>query len=88
MPKMVVHDLVLSSAGEPVADHLARLAQHGVTHLSGTPSHWRRALMIPAIRTTAPRYVRLSGEIPRRNAKPKPSPDQMCERFWTCVDAP
>jgi acyl-coenzyme A synthetase/AMP-(fatty) acid ligase len=55
--------LVLSSAGEPVADHLARLAQHGVTHLSGTPSHWRRALMIPAIRTIAPRYVRLSGEI-------------------------
>ena len=55
--------LVLSSAGEPVADHLARLAQHGVTHLSGTPSHWRRALMDPAIRKIAPRYVRLSGEI-------------------------
>jgi len=55
--------LVLSSAGEPVADHLARLAQHGVTHLSGTPSHWRRALMFPAIRRIAPRYVRLSGEI-------------------------
>ena len=30
--------LVLSSAGEPIADHLARLAKHGVTHLSGTPS--------------------------------------------------
>ena len=55
--------LVLSSAGEPVADHLARLAQHGVTHLSGTPSHWRRALMNPAIGKIAPRYVRLSGEI-------------------------
>ncbi len=55
--------LVLSSAGEPVADHLARLAQHGVTHLSGTPSHWRRALLSPALRTIAPRYVRLSGEI-------------------------
>ncbi len=55
--------LVLSSAGEPVADHLGRLAQHGVTHLSGTPSHWRRALMNPAIRNIAPRYVRLSGEI-------------------------
>jgi acyl-CoA synthetase (AMP-forming)/AMP-acid ligase II len=55
--------LVLSSSGEPVADHLARLAQHGVTHLSGTPSHWRRALMSPAIRDVAPRYVRLSGEI-------------------------
>jgi acyl-coenzyme A synthetase/AMP-(fatty) acid ligase len=55
--------LVLSSAGEPVADHLARLARHGVTHLSGTPSHWRRALMNPAIGLIAPRYVRLSGEI-------------------------
>jgi acyl-coenzyme A synthetase/AMP-(fatty) acid ligase len=55
--------LVLSSAGEPVADHLDRLGQHGVTHLSGTPSHWRRALMSPAIRKISPRYVRLSGEI-------------------------
>jgi acyl-CoA synthetase (AMP-forming)/AMP-acid ligase II len=55
--------LVLSSAGEPIADHLARLARRGVTHLSGTPSHWRRALMSPAIRDIAPRYVRLSGEI-------------------------
>jgi acyl-CoA synthetase (AMP-forming)/AMP-acid ligase II len=55
--------LILSSAGEPVADHLARLARHGVTHLSGTPSHWRRALMSPALGKIAPRYVRLSGEI-------------------------
>ncbi len=55
--------LVLSSSGEPVAEHLARLARHGVTHLSGTPSQWRRALMSPAIRAIAPRYVRLSGEI-------------------------
>jgi len=54
---------VLSSAGEPVADHLARLAEHRVTHLSGTPSQWRRALMNSAIRQIAPRYVRLSGEI-------------------------
>jgi acyl-CoA synthetase (AMP-forming)/AMP-acid ligase II len=55
--------LVLSNAGEPIADHLARLAQCGVTHLSGTPSHWRRALMSPAIREISPCYVRLSGEI-------------------------
>ena len=55
--------LVLSNAGEPVADHLARLGERGVTHLSGTPSQWRRALMNPAIRKIAPRYVRLSGEI-------------------------
>lgn len=55
--------LVLSEAGEPVADHLARLARHGVTHLSGTPSHWRRALMAPEAASIAPRAVRLSGEI-------------------------
>lgn len=55
--------LILSSAGESVADHFARLARHQVTHLSGTPSHWRRALMSPALRVIAPGYVRLSGEI-------------------------
>jgi len=55
--------LILSSAGEPVADHLLRLARHGVTHLTGTPSHWRRALMSPDIGKIAPRYIRLSGEI-------------------------
>jgi acyl-coenzyme A synthetase/AMP-(fatty) acid ligase len=55
--------LILSSAGEPVADHLARLAAHGVTHLSGTPSHWWRVLMGPAARMIAPGYVRMSGEI-------------------------
>lgn len=55
--------MVLSSPGEPVGDHLARLARRGVTHLSGTPTHWRRALMSPAIAAIAPRYVRLSGEI-------------------------
>jgi len=55
--------LVLSSAGEPVGAHLERLARHGVTHVLGTPTHWRRALMSPAIQKISPRYVRLSGEI-------------------------
>jgi acyl-coenzyme A synthetase/AMP-(fatty) acid ligase len=55
--------LVLSDAKEPVGDHLVRLGRHGVTHQTGTPSHWRRALMSPSARAMAPRYVRLSGEI-------------------------
>jgi acyl-coenzyme A synthetase/AMP-(fatty) acid ligase len=55
--------LVLSEPGEAVADFLARLGAAGVTHLTGTPSHWRRALMSPAIARIAPRYIRLSGEI-------------------------
>ena len=53
--------LILSDAHEDVADFLARLAP--VTHLTGTPSHWRRALMSPANAAINPRYVRLSGEI-------------------------
>ncbi len=55
--------LILSDAEESVADFLKRLGQGGITHLTGTPSHWRRALMSPGIVRIAPRYVRLSGEI-------------------------
>jgi acyl-coenzyme A synthetase/AMP-(fatty) acid ligase len=55
--------LVLSCAGERVEDHLRRLAACGVTHVSGTPTHWRRVLMSGAARTIAPGHVRLSGEI-------------------------
>jgi len=55
--------LVLSGAGESPGDFLLRLGAAGVTHVSGTPSHWRRALMSPAVQAMAPQYVRLSGEI-------------------------
>jgi acyl-coenzyme A synthetase/AMP-(fatty) acid ligase len=55
--------MVLSDAHEPAAAHLVRLGALGVTHLSGTPSHWRRALMTPQVAAIAPAYVRLSGEI-------------------------
>jgi acyl-coenzyme A synthetase/AMP-(fatty) acid ligase len=55
--------LILSDADESVADFLTRLGSHGVTHLTGTPSHWRRALMSPANAAIIPRYIRLSGEI-------------------------
>jgi acyl-coenzyme A synthetase/AMP-(fatty) acid ligase len=55
--------LALSAADEPIGDFLVRLGGFGVTHISGTPSHWRRALMSPAIRNISPGYIRLSGEI-------------------------
>jgi acyl-coenzyme A synthetase/AMP-(fatty) acid ligase len=54
---------VLAGAGEPIGAYLGRLGAHGATHVSGTPSHWRRALMSPEARAIAPRYIRLSGEI-------------------------
>jgi acyl-coenzyme A synthetase/AMP-(fatty) acid ligase len=55
--------LVLTSAAESTTDFLIRAGGRGVTHISGTPSHWRRALMSPSARSIAPQYVRLSGEI-------------------------
>jgi acyl-coenzyme A synthetase/AMP-(fatty) acid ligase len=55
--------LVLTGTQEPAGKYLQRSAESGVTHISGTPSHWRRALMSPEAGRIAPRYVRLSGEI-------------------------
>ncbi|HLX45966.1 MAG TPA: long-chain fatty acid--CoA ligase [Bryobacteraceae bacterium] len=55
--------LVLSSPDESIADFMTRVGSHGVTHISGTPSHWRKALMSPAADKMSPKYVRLSGEI-------------------------
>jgi acyl-CoA synthetase (AMP-forming)/AMP-acid ligase II len=53
--------MILSSQNEAPIAFLKRLG--AVTHISGTPSHWRRALMTDAADAMSPRYVRLSGEI-------------------------
>ena len=58
-----VTSLVLSNSQEATSDFLERAGLHQVTHISGTPSHWRRALMSPSARLISPQYVRLSGEI-------------------------
>lgn len=55
--------LVLTGPEESPADFLARAGSYGVTHISGTPSQWRCALMGPSARLIDPEYVRLSGEI-------------------------
>jgi acyl-coenzyme A synthetase/AMP-(fatty) acid ligase len=55
--------LVLSSAEESTEDFLVRAGGSGVTHISGTPSHWRRALMSASFHRLAPGYIRLSGEM-------------------------
>ena len=56
--------LVLSDRGEEVGDFLTRAGRAGITHISGTPSHWRKALMSGVTARINPEYVRLSGEIP------------------------
>jgi acyl-coenzyme A synthetase/AMP-(fatty) acid ligase len=55
--------MVVSGAGEAPGDYLARLAHRRATHVSGTATHWRRALMSPMASAISPRYIRLSGEI-------------------------
>jgi acyl-coenzyme A synthetase/AMP-(fatty) acid ligase len=55
--------MVLSSVVEPAGSFLERAGAHGVTHIGGTPSHWRRTIMSPAARAISPPYLRMSGEI-------------------------
>jgi acyl-coenzyme A synthetase/AMP-(fatty) acid ligase len=55
--------MVFSGAHEEPRDFFARVAAAGVTFLSGTPTHWRRALLCPLAGTIAPPDVRLSGEV-------------------------
>jgi len=57
------HSMMMTSPSEPMDDFIARLAPSGLTHLAGTPSHWRSALRRKAQDLLRPRYVRLSGEI-------------------------
>jgi acyl-coenzyme A synthetase/AMP-(fatty) acid ligase len=55
--------LNLGGIDESVDAFLIRLSRAGVTHISGTPSHWRKVLMSGEARRIDPAYVRLSGEI-------------------------
>jgi hypothetical protein len=48
---------------ESRSQYLDRLGAHHATHVLGTPSHWRRALMSPSACEIAPQYARLSREI-------------------------
>jgi len=55
--------LILGAEGESVSSLLARFGGAKVTHISGTPTHWRKVLISGEGRRIDPQYVRLSGEI-------------------------
>ena len=55
--------LILGAEGESVSSLLARFGDAKITHISGTPTHWRRVLMSGEGLRIDPQYVRLSGEI-------------------------
>ena len=55
--------LILGGEGESISSLLSRFGAANITHISGTPSHWRKVLMSGDGRQIDPKYVRLSGEI-------------------------
>ena len=55
--------LVVAPQQDGTADQIAALAAGGVTHLSATPTLWRRLLMAPGLDALALRQVTMGGEI-------------------------
>jgi acyl-CoA synthetase (AMP-forming)/AMP-acid ligase II len=55
--------LVAADTHLPLAEQVAALAGAGVTHLSATPTLWRRLLMVPGIGALGLRQATLGGEI-------------------------
>ena len=55
--------LILGAEGESVSSLLARFGDAKITHISGTPTHWRKVLISGEGLRIDPQYVRLSGEI-------------------------
>jgi acyl-CoA synthetase (AMP-forming)/AMP-acid ligase II len=55
--------LVLPSPAEPLTDYILRLAGSKVTHMSGTPTQWRRVLMSSSVQALAPHQITLGGEV-------------------------
>jgi acyl-coenzyme A synthetase/AMP-(fatty) acid ligase len=70
------HTLHMMSPGEAIAHFLTRIAGVGLTHIAGTPTHWRSALTTREIANIAPRYVRLSGEVADQSVL-----DRLAEQF-------
>jgi acyl-CoA synthetase (AMP-forming)/AMP-acid ligase II len=55
--------LAAADTREPLARQVAFLAEAGTTHLSATPTLWRRLLMVPGIERLGLRQATLGGEI-------------------------
>lgn len=55
--------LVVTPRAAPMQDQVAFLGKSGVTHLSATPTLWRRLLMVPGIETLPLRQITMGGEI-------------------------
>jgi acyl-coenzyme A synthetase/AMP-(fatty) acid ligase len=73
-----------------MAEFMGRLALRGATHITGTSSHWRTALMHSAIEAIRPRYIRISGEIadqPLLSALRRQFPDAAIVHAYASTEA-
>lgn len=55
--------LIVADTHRPISEQIAALARHRCTHLSATPTLWRRILMVPGHRDLPLKQVTLGGEI-------------------------
>lgn len=82
--------LVAADTALPLADQVATLADHGCTHLSATPTLWRRLLMVPGHGRLALRQVTLGGEIadqPTLNAVRAAFPQARLSHIYASTEA-
>lgn len=82
--------LVAADTGAPLADQAALLADQGCTHLSATPTLWRRLMMLPGHGRLALRQVTLGGEIadqPTLNALAAAFPQARLTHIYASTEA-
>lgn len=56
------HVLAFAGLNTPMDQRVAFFAEHGVTHISATPTLWRKILMCPASAELSPEQITLGGE--------------------------
>lgn len=56
------HTLAFAGLDAPMDQRVSFFAHHGVTHISATPTLWRKILMCPACSRLSPRQITLGGE--------------------------
>ena len=82
--------LIVTDPDAGIGDQIATLAGHGCTHLSATPTLWRRVLMTPGHDRLELRQVTLGGEIADQSildALAKAFPDARITHIYASTEA-
>ncbi len=82
--------LIVTDPDAGIGEQIATLADHGCSHLSATPTLWRRVLMTPGHARLALRQVTLGGEIADQStldALAKAFPDARVTHIYASTEA-